>query len=66
MKKLIWVLVIVAIIFSVWLFIKEPVRAPETATLEQGVAERVPEETTGADDESRASTLEDMMPPVSE
>lgn len=63
MKKLIWVLVIVTVIFSVWLFIKEPAQAPETDTLEQEIAEHAPEGTTGAD-EPRESTLEDMMPPA--
>jgi hypothetical protein len=64
MKKFIWVLVIVAVVFGVWLFIKEPARAPEIDTMEQEISEHAPEGTTGADDELRESTLEDMMPPA--
>lgn len=65
MKKIIWILIVVGIIWGVWLFMKEPARAPEVEIMEQEIAEHAPEETTGADD-SRESTLEDMMPPVTE
>lgn len=63
MKKTIWVLLIVAVIFGVWFFVKEPVQAPETDTMEQEIAEHAPEGTTNAD-EPRQSTAEDMMPPA--
>lgn len=65
MKKTLWVLLIVAVIFGVWFFVKEPVQAPETDTMEQEIAEHAPEGTTSAD-EPRQSTAEDMMPPVEE
>lgn len=63
MKKFLAVMVIVAVIFGVWFFVKEPAQAPEADVLEQPIAERPPEGATSAD-EPRESTVEDMMPPV--
>lgn len=63
MKKFLAVMIIVAVIFGVWFFVKEPAQAPETDILEQPIAEHAPEGTTGAD-EPHESTVEDMMPPA--
>lgn len=64
MKKLLWILVIVVAVFGVWLFIKAPAQAPEIEIMEQEIAEHAPEGTTGADDEQRQSTFDDMTPPA--
>jgi len=61
MKKLIWLLVIVAVVCGVWLLMSKS--DDEFGPMEQEIAEHAPEGTTGADDDMHQSTEDDMTPP---
>lgn len=49
MKKIVWLVIIIVVVFGVWALMNKPAEAPSDS-MEQEIAEHAPEGTTGADD----------------